>query len=52
MIEKVKIKKMDGNFYDYTINVMGREVVLLTSEEFIQLYNLMTDIIVDDGLVD
>ena len=48
MMEKVKIERMKGKFYEYSISAMGREVVLLTRAEFLQLYGQMTDLIVDD----
>lgn len=53
MTEKVKIERMRGKFYEYSIKAMGREVVLLTRIEFLQLYEQMTDLIVnDDELMD
>ena len=52
MINKIKINKIEGKFYEYSINVMGREVVLLTKAEFLQLYGKMSDIILDDKLME
>lgn len=47
-MNKITVKRIDGKFYEYELVAMGREVALLTRKEFIQLYNDMTDFIVDD----
>lgn len=48
MIDKVKIKRRNNELYPYSIVYMGREEVLMTDEELIELYNQITDIIVDN----
>lgn len=47
MMKKIEIIEQKGKFYNYTINVMGREAVLLTDKELIELYQNITDIIVN-----
>lgn len=48
MIEKIKIKQRNNEMYPYSITYMGREEVLLTNEELIDLYQQITDIIVNN----
>lgn len=48
MIEKVTIKQRNNEMYPYSITYMGREEVLLKEEELIDLYNQITDIIVNN----
>lgn len=48
MIEKIKLNKMEGRFYEYSISIMGQEQVLLTRAELMILYDKITDMIVDD----
>lgn len=48
MIEKVTIKQRNNEMYPYSITYMGREEVLLKEKELIDLYNQITDIIVNN----
>lgn len=48
MIEKIKIKQRNNKMYPYSIIYMGREEVLLTDEELMELYQQITDIIVNN----
>lgn len=48
MIEKIKVKQRNNEMYPYSITYMGREEVLLTNEELIDLYQQITDIIVNN----
>lgn len=48
MIEKIKLNKMEGRFYEYSISIMGQEQVLLTRAELMILYDKITDMVVDD----
>lgn len=48
MIEKVKLEKREGNFYSYSIKIMGQEQVLLTETELLDLWNQMNEIIIDN----
>ena len=48
MIEKIKIKQRNNEMYPYSITYMGREEVLLTNDELIDLYQQITDIIVNN----
>lgn len=48
MIEKIKIKERNNKMYPYSITYMGREEVLLTDKELMELYQQITDIIVNN----
>lgn len=45
---KVKIRKRADKFYPYSISIMGQEQVLLKEKELMNLYEQITDIIVND----
>ena len=47
MIEKIKIKQRNNEMYPYSMMYMGREEVLLTDKELMNLYEQITDIIVN-----
>lgn len=48
MIEKIKVKQRNNEMYPYSITYKGGEEVLLTNEELIDLYQQITDIIVNN----
>lgn len=48
MIDKLKINRRNNKMYPYSIMYMGREEVLLTDNELLDLYEQITDIIVDN----
>lgn len=45
---KVKVNKRDNHMYPYSISYMNREEVLLSSEELIDLYLQISDVMLDD----
>ena len=45
---KVKLRKRVDKFYPYSIAIMGQESVLLKEKEFLDLYEQMTEIIIDN----
>lgn len=51
MIEKVKLEKREAHYYAYSIRIMGQEQVLLTETELLDLYNQISEIIMDDELL-
>ena len=52
MIEKVKLEKKDGHFYSYSIRIMGQEQVLLTETELLDLYEQISEIVMDEELLE
>ena len=48
MIEKVRVNIRNNKMYPYSISYMGREEVLMTSDELIDLYQQITEIIVNN----
>ena len=48
MIDKVKINKRNTPMYPYSIEYMGREEVLLTTEELLDLYHQIGEIIIEN----
>lgn len=47
MIAKVKIRERDNEMYPYSIIIMGQEQVLIKEKELFELYDQITDIIID-----
>ena len=45
-IDVIRIE--DGKMYDFVLSVMGREEVLLTKKELMDLYDSITNLMVDD----
>lgn len=52
MIEKVKVERRKGHYYSFSIRIMGQEQVLLTETELLDLYNQISEIIMDDELLE
>ena len=48
MLEKIKIKKRKNNMYPYSIMLMGQEQVLISEQELFDLYDQITDILIDN----
>ena len=48
---KVKLIKRPNEFYPYGISIMGQEQVLLKEKEVLELYEQLTDAIVNDELL-
>ena len=51
MIEKVMVERRKGHYYSFSIRIMGQEQVLLTETELLDLYNQISEIIMDDELL-
>lgn len=50
MMFKVKVNRRDNRMYPYSISYMNREDVLLTRMELLDLYDQITQIILDEEL--
>lgn len=45
---KVKVSKRADKFYPYGISIMGQDRVLLKEKELLELYEQITDMIIDN----
>lgn len=46
-MDKIKVNCRDNNMYPYSITIMGQERVLLKEKDIIDLYDQLSDIIID-----
>ena len=47
---KVKLRKRADKFYPFSISIMGQENVLLKENELLDLYEQITEMIIDNEL--
>ena len=47
-MDKIKINCRDHNMYPYSITIMGQERVLIKEKDIINLYDHLTQIILDN----
>ena len=46
-MDKIRLNCRDNEMYPYSITIMGQERVLLKEKELFELYDQITDIIID-----